>query len=180
VNPHFLFNALNNIYSLENKKSPDTGPAILKLSELIRYMLYETQPEFVMLDKELNYLENYVELQKLGLSSKIQIVFEITGISGDKKIQPMLLLPLVENIFKHGISYLNESLLSIRINIEPDTLSISTQNPVPNPSPARSGNSGIGLSNLRKRLDLLYPRKHELIISEQDGIFSTHLTLQLK
>src|ERR1051326_824475 len=102
VNPHFLFNALNNIYSLENKRSERTGEAILKLSELARYMLYETSSEYVPLAKEIEYLEGYIALQQLGFDD-VSVMFKINGDVAGKKIQPMLLVPLVENAFKHGI-----------------------------------------------------------------------------
>lgn len=105
VNPHFLFNALNNIYALQNKKSSETGNAILMLSELIRYMMYDTLSEFVPLKNEIKYLHNYIELQKLGISNRVKINFTVEGDVENKQIEPMLLIPIVENVFKHGISY---------------------------------------------------------------------------
>jgi len=180
VNPHFVFNALNNIYSLENKKSPDTGPAILKLSDLIRYMLYETRAEFVPLEREFDYLENYIELQKLGLSKEVDIKFKIEGDYADKKIRPMLLIPLVENIFKHGISYLHNTNLVILVKISGDRLEIITKNPVNENGSGINKNEGIGLTNLKKRLHLLYRDKHELNITNENGTFTAHLKLSLK
>lgn len=177
VNPHFIFNALNNIYSLENRKSPDTGPAILKLSELIRYMLYDTSADYVPLEKEIEYLENYIELQKLGLGKEMVVSFETKGDFSGKQIRPMLLIPLVENVFKHGLSYVNKSGSFISIKTSPERLEIITRNPVAGEKEKLK--EGIGLANLRKRLDLLYPGKHEFSISKDNGIFITHLSIVL-
>jgi len=180
VNPHFIFNALNNIYSLENKKSPDTGPAILKLSELMRYMLYETGAEFVSLEKEIDYLKNYIELQKLGLSKEIRVNFKIEGDFNNKKIRPMVLIPLVENVFKHGVSYLGNSELFILIKISGNQLEITTKNPVNGNGPRADKKAGIGLTNLLKRLDLLYNGNHKIDISTENGTFITHLRILLQ
>jgi two-component system, LytTR family, sensor kinase len=181
VNPHFLFNSLNNIYSLENKRSPDTSTAILRLSDLVRYMLYETSPEFVSLEKEINYLKNYIELQRLSLSKEVKVDFVISGDYSFKKIEPMLLIPLVENVFKHGLSYLNNSGVFISINISGSELDLITKNSLfESNSATDQKKTGIGLSNLRKRLNLLYPGKHSLIITKNEGLFITHLKIRLK
>lgn len=179
VNPHFLFNALNNIYSLENKKSPDTGPAILKLSELIRYMLYETGSEYVQLEREIDYLKNYVELQKLGLSKDVTIDFILEGDFSNKKIKPMLLIPLIENVFKHGISYLNNLPVKISVKVSDAQIEVTTENPIIEAGSGSKQNAGIGLINLRKRLSLLYPDKHEFNISSDNEKFITCLKIIL-
>ncbi|MGZ3920886.1 MAG: sensor histidine kinase, partial [Bacteroidia bacterium] len=179
VNPHFIFNALNNIYSLENKKSPDTGPAILKLSELMRYMLYETGAEFVSLEKEIEYLKNYIELQKLGLSKEIPVNFNIEGDFTNKKIRPMLLIPLVENVFKHGVSYLSNSELFILIKISGNQIEIITRNAFKD-GLTRNQKEGIGLANLTKRLDLLYFGNYKMDIVKENETFITHLRIILE
>jgi two-component system, LytTR family, sensor kinase len=180
VNPHFLFNALNNIYALQNKNSSDTGPAILKLSQLARYMLYETSSEFVALDKEISYLKNYIELQKLGLSEQLIVKFSVDGDPSIKKIKPMLLIPLVENVFKHGLSYVSRSDLSISLRVNSDSIELQTRNEISVKRIEAEKANGIGLINLRKRLELLYPGKHELTIKKEGTTFFTSLKLNLK
>jgi two-component system, LytTR family, sensor kinase len=178
VNPHFLFNALNNIYSLQNKNSPQTGSAILKLSELTRYMLYETSTNYVPLEKEIHYLKGYVELQQLGLGTGISVNFTTEGRLEGEQIEPMLLIPLVENVFKHGISYNSPCTLSIQIKLKDKTLELFTTNP--DHSKNKEGGNGIGLNNLKKRLALLYGDKHTLSIKKINNEFITHLSLTLK
>jgi two-component system, LytTR family, sensor kinase len=178
VNPHFLFNALNNIYSLETKKSPETGTAILKLSELIRYMLYESSSEFVNLSKEIEYLQNYIELQKLGISESIKIDFKVVGEATHKKIRPMLFIPVIENVFKHGISYQQPSKLEILLEISEDRVELKTSNTyLIGNSP---GKEGIGLPNLKKRLELLYNGKYKFEHFKSNGTYYTRLILFLK
>lgn len=176
VNPHFLFNALNNIYALQSKNAPGTGEAILRLSELIRYMLYETGPDYVSLDKEIAYIRNYIELQKLGLSEQVKIDLQVTGETSGKNIRPMLLIPLVENMFKHGISYMGDSLLSMRIDITENALEIRTSNPYLDKGEQKE-NHGIGLDNLKKRLQLLYPSRHEFSATVANDRFETYLKI---
>jgi len=180
VNPHFLFNALNNIYSLENKKSPDTGSAILKLSELVRYMLYETSHEFVSLEREIDYLINYIELQKLGISKELKVNFTAEGDLQNKKIEPMLLIPLVENVFKHGISYKNPSPLFISLKVSGNNLELTTKNILVHKKQSAGLNEGIGLVNLRKRLSLLYPGKNEFKTLQENEKYIAHLSIILK
>ncbi len=179
VNPHFLFNALNNIYSLQHKNSPDTGSAILKLSELIRYMLYETAPDFVSLEKEINYIRNYIELQKLGLSPEVKVNFNVKGDVAGKNVRAMLFIPLVENIFKHGVSYIKNSELDISVEIGENYVELKTSNPIGGKMTNGENKSGIGLNNLRKRLDLLYSGKHEFNVTTDAQIFKTNLKLYL-
>jgi LytS/YehU family sensor histidine kinase len=179
VNPHFLFNALNNIYALEVRKSSYTGEAILKLSELIRYMLYETSPEQVPLESEVAYLKNYIDLQKLSMTEQIQVVFETKGDFNGRKIEPMLLIALVENVFKHGISYKGPCCLKITITLEKHSLILHTENPLFE-NKANNHSTGIGLSNLKKRLELLYLDRHSLKVENKDGIFVTDLNIQVR
>ncbi len=179
VNPHFLFNALNNIYSLEQLKSPHTGEAILKLSELMRYTLYETAAAFVPLEKEVNYLRNYVELQKMGISEEVIISFEVKGDTSGKEIEPMLLIPLVENAFKHGISYISKEPISILLSVDPDSLSLSVENSMSLQQKKTDGTNGIGLVNLKKRLELLYPSRYDFVSGQKGNRFFAKLKIKL-
>ncbi|HEY6160614.1 MAG TPA: histidine kinase [Bacteroidia bacterium] len=179
VNPHFLFNALNNIYSLQNRHSPLTGEAILKLSGLVRYMLYEASADTVPLEKEVEYLGNYVELQKFGLD-EIAVTFEVKGELGGRKIEPMLLVPLVENAFKHGISYVKRTPVIIRLTVMNDELDLYVENRVPEENSPRDKTNGIGLKNLSKRLDLLYRETHILKVGPVGDKYIAELKLKLK
>jgi two-component system, LytTR family, sensor kinase len=179
VNPHFLFNSLNNIYALQTKKSTETGSAILMLSELIRYMLYDTLSEFVPLKNEIKYLHNYVEMQKLGISDPVKINFTVEGDVEHKQIEPMLLIPLVENVFKHGISYAENSLVTIDLKINENVLELRTENPVVENYEKLRPKSGFGLANLKKRLDLLYHDKYQLLHSIQGTKFVTYFKINL-
>ncbi|MDP4272947.1 MAG: histidine kinase [Bacteroidota bacterium] len=183
INPHFLFNVLNNIYSLAHKKSDDTETAVLKLSQLMRYMIYESNYGLVSIDKEIECLENYIDLQKMRLSKNAQISFKITGQSKGKMIEPMLLVPFVENAFKHGISYVDKMMVDISLTLEDDFLLFTVENYVADKSKAEEvyadKANGIGLQNIKRRLDLLYPDKHILSISSKEGKFSVSLKIQL-
>lgn len=161
VSPHFLFNTLNNIYSLASKKSNDAPNAIIKLSQLMRYMLYESNDRQVEIDKEIEYLKNYIDLQKLRIQDTVTIFFE-TKIEVQKMIEPMLLIPFVENSFKHGISNLEHSNISIRLKVNEKMLEFDVENRIPKVRGKREESSGIGLMNITRRLNLLYPGRHEL------------------
>ncbi len=169
VNPHFLFNILNNICSLARKKSDDTENAIIKLSQLMRYMLFESKDEKVSLEKEVEYLQNYIELQRMRISGKVQINFTVEGPVGQLMIEPMLLIPFVENAFKHGISYIGDSGIDIIMKVTNKELNFSVENSI-----IRRGNetipseTGVGLKNVLRRLELLYPGRHEISINDHD------------
>src|ERR1051326_1279287 len=178
VNPHFLFNALNNIYSLQNRHSPLTGEAILKLSGLVRYMLYEASAETVPLEKEVEYLGNYMEMQKFGLD-EIAVSFDVKGDPAGKRIEPMLLVPLVENAFKHGISYVKRTPVIIRLSVTPGELDLYVENKMPEEHSSRDKTNGIGLKNLSKRLDQLYPGTHSLSSGPVGDKFIAELKLKL-
>lgn len=165
VNPHFLFNALNNLYALTLQKSDLAPNVVLKLSAIMEYMLYESDAAFVPLEKEVLYLSNFLELEKLRQGAETDIQLHVEGDTGKCMIPPFLLLPLVENAFKHGISRaLDNAYLHIDIGVKEGTeIRIANNKP---PLPVFKKNGGIGLSNLQKRLDLLYPGKHLLTIDE--------------
>lgn len=180
VNPHFLFNALNNIYSMQQLKSEHTGEAILKLSELMRYTLHETSSPAVPLENEITYLRNYVELQKIGIRSDFDISFEVEGDPEGLQIEPMLLVPLVENAFKHGISYVGKEPIIIRLKIEDNSIIQCVENAIAGSQSPNKRTSGIGLVNLRKRLTLLYPNTHHLDINSGVKKFTACLKMKLK
>lgn len=184
LNPHFLFNTLNNLYGLSVVKSDKLPDLMLKLSDLLRYGLYDTKDKFVPLEKEITYLENYISLENIRLEDKTTIKFAKNGNSNSKMIAPMLLIVFVENAFKHlGNNKAGRSLVHVDLNIEDDALKLKCINSFDPLSKKvadmEKGRSGIGLQNAKKRLALIYPEKHELKILEQDDVFSVNLTLQL-
>jgi LytS/YehU family sensor histidine kinase len=138
-------------------------------------MLYDTSSEMVDLEKEIEYINKYIELQKLSIEEGVKISFMVNGNTRDKKIEPMLLIPLVENAFKHGINYRNKTPIDIQLDVEGNKLSLSVENHFEENKKATSGNSGIGLNNLQKRLNALYPGTHELSILKDTGNILPHL-----
>jgi two-component system, LytTR family, sensor kinase len=181
INPHFFSNTLNSIYSLAIRKSEKTPEAIIKLSLLMRYIIYETDKPYVPLQKELEYINNYVELQRLRIKENVTILYTIAGESKDRFIEPMLLLPFIENAFKHGIDYSKPCEITIEVNITDESIRLVIENPLVSkqlsiPDEA----SGIGLVNSRKRLQLLYEGKHELNISEKGEKFRVDLILNIR
>ena len=178
VNPHFLFNILNNICSLARKKSDDTENAIIKLSQIMRYMLYDSKDEKVSLEKEVEYLRNYIELQRMRISGNVQISFIIEGAPEGHVIEPLLLIPFVENAFKHGVSYMDESMIRIYLGIEEHLLNFQVKNNIVRKGTEEPGNeTGIGLKNVTRRLDLLYPEKHRISVTDSETIYQIDLKL---
>lgn len=179
VNPHFLFNILNNLYALTLKKSEKAPDVVLKLSAMMEYMLYDSNDEKVLLAKELEYLQNYVELERLRFGGGAGISFSTDAVPDGLTIAPLLLLPLVENAFKHGLSKQTEDgKLDINIHLEESVLKTVVENSKPASADTQS-KGGIGLSNLRKRLELLYPGRHELIPEDHATTYKVMLTLEL-
>ena len=180
VNPHFLFNILNNICSLARKKSDDTETAIIQLSRIMRYMLYDSKDEKVSLEKEVEYLQNYIDLQRLRISDSVIITFTIEGNIEREMVEPMLLIPFVENAFKHGVSYLEESNIGIRLVIDSRKLHFHVENNrfKKNDDPVQQ-ESGIGLKNVLRRLDLLYPGTHSIDIEENATKYIVNLEISL-
>jgi two-component system LytT family sensor kinase len=177
INPHFLFNTLNGIYSQAHAKSEHTEHSILKLSDLLRYVLYESGEDKVALSKDIQYLSNYVDLQKLRLSQKVKIEYEVTGEATGHQIAPLLLITFVENAFKHGISYTNPSVIKIQLQIFEKTLTLLVSNPVTETNSFAGG--GLGLKNVIRRLDLLYPDKYWLDIIHNDHLHIVNLKINL-
>lgn len=182
VNPHFLFNTLNNIYSLSLYDSKKTPEMILKLSQLISYMLYECKDEEVSLEKEIQFIKNYIDLESVRVEDIARINFNITGEDPGHKIPPLLFIPLIENAFKHGIAIDQEtSVIDIDLRISADNIELKTNNPVNrSDSNSLSTQGGLGIDNVRKRLELLFPKSHSLIITHGEKEFNTLVSLTLK
>jgi len=178
TNPHFLFNSLNSIYSLAHKKSDLVPDAIVTLSELMRYMLYETDNKTVALEKEVNYIQNYIELQKLRLNNIEDIFVNVHGDTRNKFIEPLLLISFVENAFKYGTDYKGAAHVKIKIFISENNLDFWIENTIES-YVKDPENSGIGLANIQNRLDLLYPDAHELTITQDNEFYRVHLNLKL-
>jgi two-component system LytT family sensor kinase len=179
VNPHFLFNILNNLYALTLKKSDQAPDVVLKLSAMMEYMLYDSNDEKVLLEKELGYLNSYIELERLRFSNEADISLTVNCTSDAQKIAPLLLLPLVENAFKHGISKQTANgWIKVAITCSGKTLTVLVENTKP-ATITEPTKGGIGLSNLRKRLELLYPGRHQLELTDQTNTFKARLVIEL-
>ena len=178
VHPHFLFNTLNNIYSFSLENSGKTPGMILKLSSLLNYMLYECKSEEVLLEKEIEVMKNYIDLEKERYGDSLDISINIEGEIMDKFIAPLLMLPFLENAFKHGTSeQLDKIWLSIDMTVHKHTLRCKIANSKNETVPFRD--KGIGIQNVKKRLQLLYPGKHELKIADEGIFFVVALQLDL-
>ena len=179
LNPHFLFNTLNNIYALIAISQENAQSAVHQLSKLIRYILYESEGEKVLLSKEIDFLKNYIELMSLRLPRHVKVDVDIKQPAGDLFIAPLLIMPLVENAFKHGVSSTKPSFIEINISANDSKLFTSVRNSnFPKTDTDKTG-SGIGLSNLKKRLDLIYPGKYFLESDFTPEYFASRLTIHL-
>lgn len=181
INPHFLFNTLNNLYALTLKKSDKAPEIVLKLSEMMRYMLYECNEKWVPLAKEVNYIRNYLDLERLRQGKQVNITFEIDGNVSNQKIAPLLFIPFLENCFKHGLTHnIADGYVHIRMLVQEDEVDLYIENSkpkIPNQFHRRSG--GIGLVNVRRRLNILYPNKHELNVENAPNSYAIHLHVAL-
>lgn len=180
INPHFLFNTLNSIYSQAHARSENTEHSILKLSELLRYVLYESSAREVPLANDIQYIRNYIELQRLRLSNRVTIDFRVQGDLNHLSIAPMLLISFIENAFKHGISYSQASIIQIQLTVENNRLTMAVINPMIESE--ESGNTergGLGLPNVTRRLAILYPGRHQLTVRRENQQHIVQLTLNL-
>jgi len=176
LHPHFLFNTLNGIYTLTLAKNDAAPDAVLKLSHLLRYVMAETDTDFVPLEKDLEHLRHFIELHQMRLTAKTPVAFKVEGDPAGQQIAPLLLLPFVENAFKYGASARELSPIDISLKITDKALHFTSQNHVRN---RQDDSSGIGIANTRRRLDLLYPEKYELDISEAEGVFKVALQINI-
>ena len=183
INPHFLFNTLNNLYGMARKQEKATADGIARLSHLMRYMIHDSQVDRISLDKEIDQIKRLIELQKLRFSKedKIDIDFKIEGRTKSALIPPMLMIPFVENAFKHGISLKAPSFIHIHLKAEPETLQLSIRNSCYDTSSRENEfNSGIGLQNVKRRLELLYPDSHQLTAGKSGDVYEVKLVLESK
>ncbi|MDO5973749.1 sensor histidine kinase [Flavivirga jejuensis] len=178
LNPHFLFNTLNSIYSLANKKSDNTTIAIVTLSELMRYMIYEANANFVPLKKEIDHIQNYIALQLLRLKDSSGVRVNVHG-NLNYKIEPLLLISFIENAFKYGTDFKGKTNILIKISIENKALNLYVYN-TSSPTKSKNKNSGIGLENIKNRLNLLYPNSHTLNIANNKKSYEVNLVIKLK
>jgi hypothetical protein len=177
TNPHFLFNTLNNIYSLVHTNSDKALSAIEKLSLLLRYTLYKTKSE-VHLEDEISQMRNFIELESIRHKESPFMDFQIEGITKNVHIPPFLLLPFVENAFKHGKLYAKQLPIQIKIKVDKSFLTYRVLNEIDNKKKDEEG--GLGLDNLKKRLELLFPKKHTLTCEAKNSIFKAYLQIPLK
>lgn len=181
INPHFFFNTLNSIYSLSIVKSKKTSEAVVKLSELMRYIIYDTERKVIPLSKELEYIGNYIELQRLRLPERIIVEYKTDLDEGESIIEPLLLLPFVENAFKHGIDVERGGKIIIQISRAGKELKLHVENPLfDNNGNLNNGHSGIGVNNTLKRLKLLYQDNFFFTAEAVKGKYIVTLTLKLK
>ncbi|MRG46066.1 hypothetical protein GFS24_13135 [Chitinophaga sp. SYP-B3965] len=179
INPHFLFNSLNTIYSLAHSRSPETEHALVKLSTILRYMIYQSNGDKVMLENELRYLQDYIDIQRLRMARNIPVEFKVEGDPSGLEIAPMLLIPFVENAFKHGISYTESAFIDIRLDIRTNgTLHLIVRNSLFKQRVSEKG--GVGLNNVLKRLSLLYTDAHTITVREHGDEFIADLKIALK
>jgi LytS/YehU family sensor histidine kinase len=184
INPHFLFNALNTIYGTAiQEKAERTSEGIEKLGDMMRFMLQENLQEKISLNREIDYVNNYISLQRLRTDPNPNVLIQTDIQDGDNmhQIAPMLLIPFVENAFKHGISFRERSHIKVSLEIKNNALYFDVYNskhPQQESDPEKD-KSGIGLENVKQRLKLLYPNKHDLTIRETGKEFFVHLTIQL-
>ncbi|GAB3887372.1 sensor histidine kinase [Spirosoma agri] len=182
INPHFFFNTLNNIYALTLLDIETAREALHRLSRMMRYVLYETQSGTTLLSKEVSFVSDYIQLMQLRLTDKVTVTLSSPSPIHDQPIAPMILLPFVENAFKHGVSALHPSRIHIAIQQQQNKLLLDVQNTLfMDKTPSLETGNGIGLTNTRRRLDLLYPDHYTLHIDEQTpaGEYHVHLSLDL-
>ncbi|MGB0862785.1 MAG: sensor histidine kinase [Saprospiraceae bacterium] len=180
INPHFLFNSLNNIYTLTVLNAEAAGDNLLKLSEMLRYLLYECNAEKVTLGKELAYLKNYIDLFTLKDEEALNIKLEINDVNNSVEVAPLLLIPFVENAFKHSyIEDLDNGWIEIGLFSDEKKIHFTIKNSIPNNHPSKDKVGGIGLSNVKRQLELTYPNEHELKINTFEAVFDVELIIYL-
>ncbi len=184
INPHFLFNTLNSLYALTLKKSDKAPEIVIKLSEMMRYMLYECNEKRVALSNEIHYIRNYLDLEKLRHGDKVDIRFEVEGYVSDQMIAPLMFIPFIENSFKHGLTnQISKGFVHLHLLVEGREVHFCIENSKPDALPhqehyqRRSG--GIGLVNVRRRLDILYPSRYKLSVSDNPKSYIVNLHINL-
>ncbi|RYY59001.1 MAG: GHKL domain-containing protein [Chitinophagaceae bacterium] len=179
ISPHFMFNILNNMVALARFKSDQLEPSLMKLSGILRYMLYEANTEKVTLEMELVYIRHYIDLQMQRFAGQVELTEDISPAHGNLKIAPMLLIPLVENAFKHGTGIVTDPFIEIRSYVEDELLRFTIRNRFAEKTAEALANHGIGMANVQRRLSLLYKDKHELKVTSDNDIFTVSLQINL-
>jgi len=181
INPHFLFNVLNNIYAIAlEEKAVNTADNISKLGTLMRYSLHDSQADFILLNKEIDYIERYIEMQNLRMTDDDKVSIDISLGATEtttQKIAPMILMPFIENAFKYGMSASKESVIKVEIGYLEDVLTLNVQNVIYENSNAVA--SGLGLANVKSRLNLIYPNRYKLINQAKGGMYHVNLEIRL-
>lgn len=179
INPHFLFNALNNIYSLSYNKSPQAPKMIMKLSEMLRHVVYDTSEKKLELGKELSYIQHFIDFQKLKIGKEIKVDLIFEKVNKQLLIEPMLLIPFIENAFKHSsIESKPDSSIRIRIETEQEVLTMEVINNLGTGN-SDNGEKGVGIENVKRRLKLAYPEKYELTQEKREDKYYVYLKLDL-
>lgn len=176
INPHFFFNTLNTLYALTLKGSEQASKVVLRLSDLMHYMLYEASENKVLLQDEIKHLESYIGIEQMRFADRLELSFQYSGDIAGKMIAPLLLLPFVENAFKHSLAE-SDGWITINLKVTGKRLYLKVENsyqPLPKPD-----NYGLGLKNVKRRLELTYPDHHELVLNQNNGIFEADLKLDL-
>jgi two-component system, LytTR family, sensor kinase len=177
INPHFLFNTLNNIYTLSLTKSEKTSDSIMRLSKIMRYVTSDVQKELVPLQQEIDCIKDYIDLQKLRLSHEtVKLNFSIDGNADNKQIAPLILLPFVENVFKYGISNERKSIIAITLSVKENSIAFLSENTIFRRG-SDTDSTGVGIENVKRRLNHIYPDKYSLDISGQNNIYIVKLKL---
>jgi len=177
INPHFLFNTLNNIYTLSILKSDKASDSILKLAGMMRYVLSEVGEKSVQLEQEIDYLQQFIDLQKIRLTELVTVDFQVFGSTANKEVAPLLFLPFVENAFKYGVSTHTQSTIKISLTLKPGSIIFQTENQIFEEKLSKELSTGTGLVNARRRLEILYPERHWLRIETIGNTFYMDLTL---
>ena len=179
INPHFIFNTLNNIYSLALTGSDKTASSILKLSAIMRYIISDAVVNYVTLEREVEFTKHIIDLQMDRVTDKVSVDFSIIGSIEDKMIAPLIFIPFVENAFKYGVSTKEATKIIFRLEVDKDKLTFCSSNTKVKSENDNRETTGIGINNVRRRLVLLYPEKHDLIIDESENLFSVKLQITL-
>lgn len=177
LDPHLLFNTINNIDALILKDTVAASDYLNKLSDIMRFMLYETKPDQILLSKEIEYIEKYIALQKIRTANKDYVQFTVTGNVGSKMIAPMIFIPFIENAFKHTNNKKLENAISIDICVKAQKIEFRCENKFDSKPSARQPDSGLGNELIQKRLNLIYPEKHTLEVNKTDDLYSVNLTI---
>ena len=177
INPHFFFNTLNNIYSLAIIQSDKTATAVMKLSSIMRYILTETKTDHVPLENEVSFLKNFIDLQLVRLTDKVTVHFEADNINPNTQVAPLLFIAFVENAFKYGVSTKEPTTIDITLANTANGIQFTVRNTIVNAENAIHETTGIGINNVKRRLDLLYPGKHNLQVTDTGEVFTVSLEI---